>query len=131
MLEALQLPGGARTGVQPAPVPVGALADLVDVALQAGDVAVQVVDGDPGPGQLVLGRADGRLQRADLGVLGQGTAAVRELAQRGVDRLEVQQAALGVGVGLHGRGSSCGTCTVHGSVTRSETTVSRPYAPRT
>jgi hypothetical protein len=49
---------------------------------------------------------------------------VRELGESGVRGLEIEQAQLGGGIGIHvliGLTSDDGTCNVHGSVTWRET----------
>src|SRR5439155_19864747 len=106
-------------------------AHLGHVLLQAGDVTVEVIDGDlgPDPGMLQAGEFAGR--PVQFGEFGQGASPVGQLRERGVDRLEIQKAALGFLVGLHGRGSfGTSACSVHGSVCRSETTVSTPRSVR-
>ena len=104
-------------------------AHLLDVRLQPGDVAVEVVDGRPGRGPArPPARDSSRAEPRPARRARAGCAAVGELGQRGVDRLQVEQAPLGLRVGLHGRAPSTGdgACSVHGSVSRSETTVSTP-----
>jgi hypothetical protein len=90
VLERLQLPGRPGTGIQPGLVPDGADPDLFDVLLQPGDVAVEVVDRDLGPDPLVVERGDLPCQAVHFGVFRQGTAAVRQLGQAGVDGLEIE-----------------------------------------
>ena len=118
MLERLQLAGRAGAGGEPVLVLLLAGPDLLDVLLQPGDVPVEVVDGDLGADPLVLQRGELPGQRLQLGPLGQGAAAVRELGEGGVDRLKVEQAALSLRVSLHGRApcrlGRCGCGGVHG-----------------
>ncbi|GHF33433.1 hypothetical protein LKL35_17715 [Streptomyces sp. ET3-23] len=101
MLEVLQVLGGhAGAGVQALLVAGGALADLVDVllglGLLAGGVALLGLRGDEEVA--VLGEV--ALERLDLGVLGQALALVGELAEAGVQGLEIEEADLVGGRGV-------------------------------
>ncbi|EME97708.1 hypothetical protein H340_25147 [Streptomyces mobaraensis NBRC 13819 = DSM 40847] len=101
MLEVLQVLGGhPGAGVEPLLVAGGALADLVDVllglGLLAGGVALLGLRGDEEVA--VLGEVP--FEGLDLGVLGQRPALVGELAEAGVEGLEIQEADLVGGRGV-------------------------------
>ena len=49
MLQRLELPGRTGADVEPGPVAVGPRSYLLHVPIDAGDVAIQVVDRDLGP----------------------------------------------------------------------------------
>jgi hypothetical protein len=95
VLKALQLLGrGHLPRVETLLVPLGALPDLVDVGLGLdllpADVGVLGLGGDQQVADLVT--ADGQFR--DRGGLGQGPAAVRQLIDAGVQRLQVEQPPL-------------------------------------
>ncbi len=125
---------GPRTGVQPGLVLALARPYLLDVLLQPGDVTVQVVDRDLGPDPLVvqLWRSPGPAgpaRRARAGYGGGGRAGPARCRWPG-------GRAGGAGLrdqpsrsGLLGA-TMVGTCTVHGSVSRSEATVRTPSPAR-
>jgi hypothetical protein len=103
VLEVGQVLGGAdAAGVQQLLVARGALADLVDVLLGLGQLALGVAElGLGGDGQRTqLGQVGVAL--LDLGVLGQRAPAVGELVEAGVECLQVQQADLVGGRGVQG-----------------------------
>ena len=113
VLQRLQFARRPGARVEPRPVAVGPGPYLLDVLLQPGDVAVEVVDGDLGPDPLVVERGQLAGEPVQLGELGQVRAPMGELGQRRVDRLQVEQATLGLRVCLHGCDSfvvaRCGT----------------------
>ncbi len=100
-LQAVQVLGvGDGPGVESLLVAGGALADLVDVrfglGLFAGGVALLGLRGDEQVAQL----GEVGLQGLDLLVLGQRLAPVRELAEPGVQLLDVEEADLVGGRGV-------------------------------
>jgi hypothetical protein len=103
VLEVGQVLGGADAArIEELLVAGGALADLVDVLLRLGQLALGVA-------QLGLGGDGQRAQLSevgvallDLGVLGQRAPTVGELVQAGVECLQVQQADLVGGRGVQG-----------------------------
>src|SRR5262249_49796448 len=120
VLQRLQFARRSRPGVEPRLVLEFAGTYLVHVTLDPRDVPVEVVDADLRPYALVVERGDLLAEPLDLGEVGQRTPPVRQLGQRGVDCLELEQPALGLGIRLHWAGLL--SATVHGSVSRSETT---------
>jgi hypothetical protein len=109
-----------RTRVQAVLVARGARADLLDVGvglrLLTGDVALLGLGRD----DLVAQRRQARVQLGELGDLRERALLVRQLVELGVERLDVEEAELGFGLGVQGRlpslevqdtvtGRACGT----------------------
>jgi len=85
---------GDRTVGDPVLVPVQPVLDRLELALGPGLVTLEVGDGGVGPDQIGGEPAPLAPQAGDLGVLGQRAAAVLQLGERGVDRLQIEQAQL-------------------------------------
>ena len=128
VLQRLELASRARTGVQPGPVLLRPGAHLLDVLLQTGDVAIDVVDRDLGPHALVVEIRNVPRDRIQRGLLRQRRLLVRQLRQCGVDGLQIEQAPLRLGCCLHAACSfelvaeladGVARLLVHGSVSRS------------
>ncbi len=118
VLQRLQLAGRAGAGVEPVLVLAPCGPGPARCPSPAGRCPGRGRRRRPGRGPArPPARTSSRASALELGELGQRRAPVRELGQRGVDGLQVEQAALGLRVGLHGQGSlssRCGCGGVHG-----------------
>ena len=102
VLQALELLGRQAAGLHPLLVARGAGAHGVDVVLEPALLGGDVVGAGLGVDDVVRRAPAARCSRsAERGELGQRAAPVRELGERGVDRLQVEQAQLGGVIGVH------------------------------
>jgi len=100
MLEGLHVLCGSLTSVHPGLVTNRAFAHELHVGVGLGDLALDVLQSRPGPDQVIVDRGELSVENAQLGKLGQGRLAVRDLVQSRVQRLQVQQAPLTARVGF-------------------------------
>jgi hypothetical protein len=99
-MEGLHVLGGPLAGLHPCLVPCAALPHQLYVRVGFDDLALDVVQRRPGTDQVIVQRGGLGIQRAQLGKLGQGRLAVRDLVQPRVERLQIQQAPLAARVGF-------------------------------
>ena len=124
MLQRLEILGGTGAGLEPSPVPGGAVANELDVGLRLLDLPLYVGEGGARVDELSVESAGLVLQRRDLAVLGQVRRRVVDLIEAGVDGLEVEQRKLTGRVGFQRVLPSAAfapTTNVQGSVRRVET----------
>ena len=102
MLQVLELLGRRHpAGVEQLLVLGGAGAHLLDVGLGLGERALEVVDLGLAGDDAVAQRRDAALEVGDRRQLRQRPALVLDLGETGVERLQVEQAELDGGLGVH------------------------------
>ena len=112
MLEVLELAGGGdRPGVEHRLVTRDPLADLGDVGLGLGHLALEVGDGRAHGDLMVAQLAGASVESDQLGDLRDRATPMRQLAQDGVEVLQVEQSELGCGISAHRWASPRGTST--------------------
>ena len=125
MLQALQLTRRRHLPrVEPLLIARRPCAHLLDVGVRLRLLPSQVARLRLRGDEEISGGREPGFQRGDLRELGQGTPAVRQLVEPGVERLQVEQALLVGGSGVQRGSSVLATCAVHASVTVSDTRTS-------
>jgi hypothetical protein len=99
VLEGLHVLCRSLARVHPGLVAAAALAYELNVGVGLGDLALDVVQSRLGADPVTVQCGHLNLERAQLGKLGQGRLAVRDLVQSRVQRLQVEQTPLTARVG--------------------------------
>ena len=99
MLESLQVLGRPLAGVHPLLVADAAFADELDVGVGLEDLALDVIQRGLRTDQVVAAGGELGVESLQLGKLGQGRLAVRDLVQARVQRLQIKQTPLTARVG--------------------------------
>jgi hypothetical protein len=100
MLEGLHVLRSSLTCVHPGLVADRALAHQLYVGVGLGDLALDILEGRPGPHQIVVHGGDLSIKNPQLGNLGQRRLAVGDLVQSRVQRLQIQQSPLAARIGF-------------------------------
>jgi hypothetical protein len=100
MLEGLHVLGCSLAGVHPSLIANGALTHELDVGVSLGYLPLNVLQGRPGPDEVVVHSGDLSVEDAQLGKLRQGRFAMRDLVQSRIQRLQIQQTPLTARIGF-------------------------------
>jgi hypothetical protein len=100
VLKGLHVLGGPLAGIHPGLVAHAALTDQLYVGVGLGDLTLDVVQGRPGADQVIAASGDLGVKIAQLGKLGQGRLAMRDLVQSRIQRLQIKQTPLTARVGF-------------------------------
>lgn len=101
MLQGLQVLGGAGASIEPGLVPGRPIPDELDVGLGLGDLALHVTQGGL-RAEVLVGQQPGlTFEVGEFGVRRQVRPGMGDLAEPGIDGLDVEQASLARGVGFH------------------------------
>jgi len=100
MREGLHVLCGSLTGLHPGLVADTAFAHELYVGVGLGNLALDITQGRAGPDQVVVQNGGLSVEHTQLGKLGQGRLAMRDLVQSRIHRLQIQQTPLTARVGF-------------------------------